>query len=90
MESVGVSIVPSYDYKCDECGYTVTNHHSINYEGGYVCPECNFPMRKLISAPVAHFKGGGWGGSYPKRTYKTTTHADVGTGEIGSQRTEEI
>jgi len=47
-------------------------------------------MRKQFTAPATHFKGGGWGGSYPKRTYKTTTHADVGTGEIGSRKTEEI
>jgi putative FmdB family regulatory protein len=81
--------MPRYDYECPECGIEKEFTHSIGEDAIYRCG-CGALMRKQFTAPATHFKGGGWGGSYPKRTYKTTTHADVGTGEIGSRKTEEI
>lgn len=85
-----MTAVPRYDYHCDPCGYTEEFHHSIGEDIIYECPQCGTLMRKLFNSLATHFKGGGWGGSHPGRSYRTRTHADAGTGEIGSQKTEEI
>jgi putative FmdB family regulatory protein len=82
-------LMPSYDYHCDACGLDAVATHNIDYTGGYKCTHCSAPMRKIISAPAIHFKGGGWGGSHPGKSYKTTFHSDAATGELGSVTTEE-
>lgn len=52
--------MPTYEYRCPECG-TVQDHvHSIKQEPEFHCPACDTRMQKLISHNVAGFtiKGG--------------------------------
>jgi putative FmdB family regulatory protein len=53
--------MPIFDYQCDACGH----HFDILQKAGEgvlrKCPECGkLKLRKLLSAPSFHLKGGGW------------------------------
>jgi len=46
--------VPTYDYKCDDCGYKFEQFQSMSSESFKTCPECEQEsLRRLIG------KGGG-------------------------------
>lgn len=52
--------MPTYDYKCTNCGHVVEAVHGVNQPGPTVCPECGGLLRKQMSAPAIHFRGTGW------------------------------
>jgi putative FmdB family regulatory protein len=54
--------MPTYDFTCDTCGEKATQAFGFHEEHLVGCPKCVTPMRKLISATPAVFRGGGWGG----------------------------
>lgn len=59
--------MPKYDYECRTC--LKTNEAFFPIQDGpapaIVCPEegCGKEAFRVHTAPAAHFKGGGWGGS---------------------------
>ena len=58
--------MPIFDYQCEACGH----HFDILQKAGdgvlRKCPECGkLKLRKLLSAPSFHLKGGGWYKSPP-------------------------
>lgn len=58
--------MPIFDYQCEACGH----HFDILQKAGEgtlrKCPECGkLRLRKLLSAPSFHLKGGGWYKSPP-------------------------
>lgn len=57
--------MPTYDYKCDECG-TVEASHSIKAPALTECPQCGRACTRLISRESGGFRlvrgpSGGWG-----------------------------
>ncbi len=52
--------MPTYDYRCTQCGREVEVMHGINGTGPQTCEFCGGPMRKALSTPAIHFKGSGW------------------------------
>ncbi len=53
--------MPIFDYQCEACGH----HFDILQKAGEgalrKCPKCGkLKLRKLLSAPSFHLKGGGW------------------------------
>jgi len=53
--------MPTYDYKCTDCGHTFEHFQSISEEKLKVCPKCNGKLKRLIgagSSPI--FKGSGF------------------------------
>ena len=52
--------MPTYDYVCSNCGYETEVVHSVHGSGPSTCPRCGALLKKAISAPAVHFKGGGW------------------------------
>ena len=53
--------MPFYEYQCSGCGY----HHEVLQKVAdkslRKCPECGrSTLKRLMSAPVFRFKGGGW------------------------------
>jgi putative FmdB family regulatory protein len=41
--------MPTYEYKCVECGNVFENFHGINDDSPVNCPECEVPALKLLS-----------------------------------------
>jgi putative FmdB family regulatory protein len=52
--------MPTYDYRCAQCGREIEVMHGINDSGPSVCASCGGAMRKALSTPAIHFKGSGW------------------------------
>lgn len=53
--------MPTYDYKCLDCGYTFEYFQSITDEPLSVCPNCGGVVKRLIGAGAGPiFKGSGF------------------------------
>lgn len=70
--------MPTYDYKCLDCGYTFEHFQRITEEQLTNCPECNGHVKRLIGAgstPI--FKGSGFYQTdykkSPKKSASTST-----------------
>jgi len=53
--------MPTYDYKCTECGYVFELFQTMSAEPVKICPKCNGIVKRLIgpgSGPI--FKGTGF------------------------------
>ena len=48
--------MPSYDYICEHCEYQDEIFHMMSDESPQICPHCNKPMNKQISAGYAFVK----------------------------------
>jgi len=56
--------MPTYDYKCKNCGYVFEVFQGITKKPKRKCPECGkLKLQRLIGAGGGVlFKGGGWPG----------------------------
>lgn len=52
--------MPLYEYRCKQCGHRFEKIQSFSAEDVKECPVCKGEVERLISAPVAHFKGSGF------------------------------
>ncbi|MDA3899582.1 MAG: zinc ribbon domain-containing protein [Spirochaetes bacterium] len=53
--------MPTYDYKCLECGYTFETFHSMSAEPVSECEKCGGEVKRLIGAGAGIiFKGSGF------------------------------
>lgn len=54
--------MPTYDYKCPDCGYKEEVTHSLTWTLDIVCPACtgSGSMVRVFSAPATVFKGQGF------------------------------
>lgn len=51
--------MPLYEYECPACG-TFERVQKFSDPILTVCPKCQKPVEKLLSAPAIQFKGTGW------------------------------
>jgi len=53
--------MPTYEYKCDNCGHTFELFQSMSAEPVQVCPKCNGHVKRLIGPGLGPiFKGTGF------------------------------
>ena len=53
--------MPTYHYRCKNCGYDFTEQQSFNDDPITVCPKCSQEqVRKVYSAVPIEFKGHGF------------------------------
>ena len=52
--------MPTYDYKCKECGEKFSVKHSMNDKTKILCPKCNGEAEQMISLGGIAFKGSGF------------------------------
>lgn len=65
--------MPTYDYKCIDCGFIFEHFQRITEDPLAVCPNCEGHVKRLIgagSAPI--FKGSG----FYQTDYKKTSKKD--------------
>jgi putative FmdB family regulatory protein len=78
--------VPTYDYRCTVCGREVEVVHGIHEPGPSTCEACGGSMRKALSSPAIHFRGGGWAKKDAQAARSST--ASGSSGKSGSAATE--
>ena len=52
--------MPTYSYRCTECGTAFDIHQSFTDETLTVCPNCEGVLRKIFSPVGVTFNGGGF------------------------------
>ena len=53
--------MPTYEYKCEECGYLFEEFQSMSADPLEICPKCNGHVHRLISSGNGFlFKGSGF------------------------------
>ena len=52
--------MPVYEYECPECQSVIEVQQKIADPPLSACPECQGPVRKLMSMSSFQLKGGGW------------------------------
>lgn len=53
--------MPTYDYRCNECGYTFEYFQKMTDEPLKECPECNGSVKRLLGTGLRPiFKGSGF------------------------------
>jgi putative FmdB family regulatory protein len=75
--------MPTYDYKCEACGFAFEKFHSISAKPIRKCPKCGkLKVRRLIGTGAGMiFKGSGFYiTDYRSEGYKSAAKADNGGG----------
>lgn len=52
--------MPTYEYKCEECGILFERFQHFSEDPVTVCPECNGPVHRVICPVGIIFKGSGF------------------------------
>ena len=74
--------MPTYEYKCRECGHQLEIHQSFTDDPLEKCPSCKKKaLRKVFSPPGVTFKGSGF--------YKTDSRSGNGKSSAGSSTSTE-
>jgi putative FmdB family regulatory protein len=67
--------VPTYDYRCRQCGHTIEVIHSMQESGPERCERCGGELRRILFPTGIIFKGSGF--------YKTDSRSG-GSSSAGS------
>jgi putative FmdB family regulatory protein len=52
--------MPTYEYRCRDCGHTFEVVQKMTDEPLAVCPDCGGELRKVFAVPAIAFKGSGF------------------------------
>ena len=52
--------MPTYEYRCKDCGHTFDAYQSFTDEALTECPECKGALKKLFGNVGISFKGSGF------------------------------
>ncbi|MCL5268720.1 MAG: zinc ribbon domain-containing protein [Bacteroidetes bacterium] len=78
--------MPTYEYKCDKCGYVFEEFQSMNEKPLSVCPKCNGKVHRLIGAGAGLiFKGSGF---YLTDYKKSNTSPATSNGDSKQDKSE--
>nr|WP_285105518.1 FmdB family zinc ribbon protein [Promicromonospora sp. MEB111] len=73
--------MPTYAYRCADCGHAFDIHQEFTDESLTVCPECQGNLRKVFSSVGVTFKGSGF---YRTDSRSTSTSSTVKAGKSES------
>jgi putative FmdB family regulatory protein len=73
--------MPTYEYRCRDCGHTFDVVQKMTDEPLTVCPDCGGELRKVFGVPAIAFKGSGFyatdHGKKAKHPSETSEKADT-------------
>ena len=80
--------MPTYEYECEKCKTTFERFQSMKEEPVKKCPECDGPVRRLISAGAGViFKGSGFYiTDYRSESYKQEAKKDKESSKISETK----
>jgi len=79
--------MPTYEYKCLDCGFYFEHFQSMKDHPLKICPKCNGKLKKLISAGLGPiFKGSGfYETDYKKKSQVVPKNPDSISSEFKSK-----
>ena len=69
--------MPTYDYRCLDCGTTIEVIHPMSEDGPSACAVCGGPVRRVLFPTGIIFKGSGF--------YRNDSRRDGASGGTGSR-----
>jgi putative FmdB family regulatory protein len=75
--------LPTYQYRCTECGHTFEEFQSFSDDALTVCPVCDGRLRKLFNAVGVVFKGSGFYRNDSRTTSKEPSSTSASTSSSG-------
>ncbi|MGH2462811.1 MAG: FmdB family zinc ribbon protein [Candidatus Limnocylindria bacterium] len=77
--------MPTYDYRCRDCGHTIEIIHSILEDGPEVCERCRGPMQRVLHPTGVIFRGSGFYATDSRKPAGTASgESAAGSAEGGS------
>lgn len=76
--------MPTYQYRCSECGHAFEQVQSFSDDALTVCPECNGVLRKVFNSVGVVFKGSGFYKTDSRTSTSATTPAAASADAGGS------
>jgi putative FmdB family regulatory protein len=55
-----LAAMPTYEYRCRDCGHTFEIVQRMSDDTLTVCPNCDGELRKVFTPPAISFKGSGF------------------------------
>jgi putative FmdB family regulatory protein len=86
--------MPTYEYRCRDCGHTFEVVQKMTDEPLTVCPDCGGELRKVFAVPAIAFKGSGfYATDHGKKAKRPSETSDKGESketkkESGSSETK--
>jgi putative FmdB family regulatory protein len=77
--------LPTYGYRCTNCGHEFEIHQRMSDESLTVCPKCQGKLRKVIYPTGAVFKGSG----FYTTDYKSSSGKPSANGSSGAEKASE-
>jgi putative FmdB family regulatory protein len=77
--------LPTYSYKCTECGTAFDIQQAFTDDSLTVCPNCGGKLRKVFSAVGVTFNGSGF---YRTDSRSTGSSSDGGSGSSGKSESK--
>jgi putative FmdB family regulatory protein len=81
--------MPTYDYKCDQCGYQEEQIHSIKEQPVFFCPQCKdagkeVKMTRIFTLNPSGFiiKGGTESINWKEKRYRMKKSAELGVRQM--------
>lgn len=76
--------MPTYSYRCTECGTAFDIHQAFTDDSLTVCPECSGVLRKVFSPVGVTFNGSGFYRNDSRSTKSTTSPAGSSSSSTSS------
>jgi putative FmdB family regulatory protein len=81
--------MPTYEYKCDKCGYVFEEFQSMSDEHLTACPKCEGHVQRLIGPGAGLiFKGSGFYLTDYKKSSSSPATSTTNGGNGSSKKTE--
>lgn len=80
MHRVRSVIVPTYAYRCADCGHAFDIYQSFSDDALSVCPECGGTLRKVFGSLGVTFNGSGFYRTDSRAGGSTSGGSGSGTG----------
>ena len=80
--------MPTYHYRCSECGHAFGFFQKFAEDPLTECPECGGPIRRIPQPVGIVFKGSGWYVTDSRDAKKSTSTPKSDTSEKKSDTTE--
>jgi putative FmdB family regulatory protein len=73
--------VPTYDYRCRDCGHEIEIIHSILEDGPDACDRCRGPLVRVLHPTGVIFRGSGFYVTDSRAARGDGASADSGSGD---------
>ena len=90
MPPIALDPMPTYDYRCKDCGHEFETQQSFSDDPLTVCPTCGGNLRKVFSAVGIAFKGDGFYKNDSRTSKsKSTSGEKSGSGDSATTTTKD-